>query len=630
MNSFYSKLLISCIFSILLFSFLQAQVDLQADSSNFQGKVTIDGTFENRGMVYPAEDGQIDQVLSTDGNGQLFWTDPFAVTGYEFLCQNPSDHTVQTFFGQSSDSCGYIYDSGGEFGPYSNDENLNFSILATDAILTRVILLDLATEVNRDTLWIQGQYYTGTIASPDTLIFDGGSTVLIEFQSDNINVDDGFKIYWDRFYYEGDSVTAPFAGFYFDPIKSSVGGGVNINQSWEKSGEKSVFFGYDANAAGLNSSAVGSYNHAEGQNSAAFGYANIAMGHASSAFGNSNSIEGFGGTAIGSNNHALGQGSTAMGIDNQTAGDTSLAVGYNNQADAVNCAAVGVLNNANGFASSAVGYDNDALGLQSSTFGNSNTASGEGSTALGYSNEVTAAYGSAIGYENSVSALRANAFGYNTTSNVFGMTVLGHYNQNISGSSTSWVLTEPIFVVGTGSSFLSKANGLVMLKNGNTGLGTNAPSYRLQLSSNSAAKPTSNVWTVASDARLKTDVEPYREGLEAISAIEPVWFSYTGAAEMPEDRGIGVIAQDLQHVAPYMVSEWSYVHPENGEKTDYLGVDNGAMTYMLINAVKELKMMIEEQKRTNREQRELIADQQAALETLKKSLSEQTKQNLDI
>src|SRR5690606_10294975 len=37
---------------------------------------------------------------------------------------------------------------------------------------------------------------------------------------------------------------------------------------------------------------------------------------------------------------------------------------------------------------------------------------------------------------------------------------------------------------------------------GNVGIGTQIPAYRLQVSTNSAAKPTSNTWTVASDARL--------------------------------------------------------------------------------------------------------------------------------
>jgi hypothetical protein len=125
------------------------------------------------------------------------------------------------------------------------------------------------------------------------------------------------------------------------------------------------------------------------------------------------------------------------------------------------------------------------------------------------------------------------------------------------------------------------------------GIATTTPAYNLQLGNNSAAKPTSNAWTIASDARLKTNVHAYTEGLEAVLAIRPVWFTYTGEAGMPRDTGVGVLAQDLREVAPYMVGTWTYESPD-GSKTEYLDVDNGPMTYMLINAVQEQQRMIEE------------------------------------
>ena len=43
--------------------------------------------------------------------------------------------------------------------------------------------------------------------------------------------------------------------------------------------------------------------------------------------------------------------------------------------------------------------------------------------------------------------------------------------------------------------------------NGRLGLGTETPNFQLQLSSDSAAKPTSNTWAVASDSRLKENIE---------------------------------------------------------------------------------------------------------------------------
>ncbi|PCH63733.1 MAG: hypothetical protein COC04_04100, partial [Gammaproteobacteria bacterium] len=84
---------------------------------------------------------------------------------------------------------------------------------------------------------------------------------------------------------------------------------------------------------------------------------------------------------------------------------------------------------------------------------------------------------------------------------------------------------------------------------GNVGLGTQTPAYQLQLSANSAAKPTTSTWTVASDRRLKENIKPYKGGLSDVLEITPVWFTYNGKAGMPKDTGVGVIAQDLQRIA---------------------------------------------------------------------------------
>lgn len=135
----------------------------------------------------------------------------------------------------------------------------------------------------------------------------------------------------------------------------------------------------------------------------------------------------------------------------------------------------------------------------------------------------------------------------------------------------------------------------MVINDGKVGIGTSAPTFQFEVATNSAAKPTSNTWTVTSDRRLKTDITPYANGLEDLMRIEPVWFTYNGKAGMPLETGVGVIAQDLQAIAPYMIKTWNYREPDGGT-TEYLGVDNGAMTYMLINAVKEQQGIIEDQR----------------------------------
>src|SRR6185295_491982 len=121
------------------------------------------------------------------------------------------------------------------------------------------------------------------------------------------------------------------------------------------------------------------------------------------------------------------------------------------------------------------------------------------------------------------------------------------------------------------------------------------PSYQLHLSTNSAAKPLSSTWTIASDQRLKKDVTDFTDGLQVIQQIHPVWFSYTGEAGMPAgERGVGTIAQELQKVAPYMVNEWTYTDEASGKETNYLDVDYHALFFMFINAFKEQQQLIQE------------------------------------
>ncbi|MFN5181761.1 MAG: tail fiber domain-containing protein, partial [Bacteroidota bacterium] len=172
------------------------------------------------------------------------------------------------------------------------------------------------------------------------------------------------------------------------------------------------------------------------------------------------------------------------------------------------------------------------------------------------------------------------------------------YGIYLSNSGNTTGARYGIYSIGETSNYLASE----------LGIGTTA-SYQLHLSLNSAAKPTSTAWTAVSDARLKTNIHPYTEGLNEILKINPVWFTYTGEAGMPKETGVGVIAQDLQKVAPYMVNEWTYYPNENrnNDRTAdpidpkskpgqvYLGVDNGAMTYMLINAIKEQQKQMEEQ-----------------------------------
>jgi hypothetical protein len=87
-----------------------------------------------------------------------------------------------------------------------------------------------------------------------------------------------------------------------------------------------------------------------------------------------------------------------------------------------------------------------------------------------------------------------------------------------------------------------------------------------------------------SDVRLKTDISPIRNALEIVKDLEGVVYTRKDSGK----RETGVIAQDVEEVFPFVVSENS---------DGYLGVAYGRMVGLLIEAVKDLSEQVEELKR---------------------------------
>ena len=148
----------------------------------------------------------------------------------------------------------------------------------------------------------------------------------------------------------------------------------------------------------------------------------------------------------------------------------------------------------------------------------------------------------------------------------------------------------------------------MVLKNGNLGLGVDQPTYRLQLATNSAAKPGSTTWTIASDARLKDLVGDYRSGLVEISALRPVRFHYkqdNARSHDPAPEYVGFIAQQAQAVFPEAVSEGA---------DGYLDFNMHAVNVAMVNAIQTLREQ-------NQSQQELIVDLHAQNEELKQRLA---------
>ncbi|MFL5753701.1 MAG: tail fiber domain-containing protein [Bacteroidia bacterium] len=215
---------------------------------------------------------------------------------------------------------------------------------------------------------------------------------------------------------------------------------------------------------------------------------------------------------------------------------------------------------------------------------------------------------------------------------------------NISTSTTNdWIIGER----GTSSSDLkiysygaSKDVVWIDRSLGNVGIGTTStPALQLELSTNSAGKPTSSTWTITSDRRVKKDFAQFSDGLNVLRQINPVTYKYNGLAHTPVDeQGIGIIAQDMQEIAPYTVKEISRTlspeeistfpgdistatvaidsaHTEQVTKGTILGFDAHPLFFVLINAVKELDSTVTALKAQLAGARTTNTDPQRSLET---------------
>jgi len=170
-------------------------------------------------------------------------------------------------------------------------------------------------------------------------------------------------------------------------------------------------------------------------------------------------------------------------------------------------------------------------------------------------------------------------------------------NIEYRGSATSVYAGKgagDIWAVGSGSD-LSNATTTkfaVDTGNGNVGIGTTSPSYQLQLSTDSAAKPSTNTWTIASDARIKKETGEYTKGLDAVCALRPVTYEYNGAAGFEADgkENISIIAQEAIEHFPECVGTFNAKLNEGDEdETELFNWNGHALTFALVNAIKELK-----------------------------------------
>ena len=102
---------------------------------------------------------------------------------------------------------------------------------------------------------------------------------------------------------------------------------------------------------------------------------------------------------------------------------------------------------------------------------------------------------------------------------------------------------------------------MTILETGNVGIGTTSPGNQLTLSTDSAAKPSTNTWTISSDERIKTNITQANldicyNNVKNIPLKRYTWKDsvYTHE-EVPDRSKLGWIAQDVEQYIPKAVEQ---------------------------------------------------------------------------
>ncbi len=275
-------------------------------------------------------------------------------------------------------------------------------------------------------------------------------------------------------------------------------------------GDYSFAAGYGTKASDNRSVALGYGTEANNQTSLAMGYQSRATGTISVAMGKNT-------LASGENSFALGQGTAASDFD-------SFAMGFESRATATQAIAMGDRTTASGWRSMATGSQTTAAGTQDAVvmgyktsspsgpqgiamgdqtivahlyaiaMGYKTGAHGQASTAMGVETNAGDHYSIAMGYKSRVMKGVSWAAGQETVAEEEhsvalgsfvrarfpGSFMFGRYNLT-SGTAGTWGSDNPIFVIANGTSDINRKNAVTVLRNGNVGIRTDAPTSRLHI-----------------------------------------------------------------------------------------------------------------------------------------------------
>ena len=243
---------------------------------------------------------------------------------------------------------------------------------------------------------------------------------------------------------------------------------VSMGAADTASGTYAISMGANNKASGFSSTTIGFQNYSSGSGSVSLGVRDSATNDYAISMGYVTKARGYASTSMGGSTEALGSYSTSMGYATQAIGPFSVSMGYADTASADYAISMGYATNAGGLGSTSLGVRTTAVGISSTSMGSETSASGEASTSMGYQTKASGA--------------GAVSMGYGTSARAFGSLAIGIFNDPIASSNPTGALeTNPLFIIGNGTGIDTRSNAMVVLKNGNIGIGTSAPTRQLEV-----------------------------------------------------------------------------------------------------------------------------------------------------
>jgi hypothetical protein len=163
------------------------------------------------------------------------------------------------------------------------------------------------------------------------------------------------------------------------------------------------------------------------------------------------------------------------------------------------------------------------------------------------------------------------------------------FKKSLTGSVNDWTVDQ----FGTSAANArfrifntTELNGLLILENGNVGIGTNAPTTRLYVNGDITA----NSIAGTSDIRFKTNIRPVENALDKVKGLRGVYYNWNQQAFPEKEFGtqseLGFIAQEVEKVVPEIVTK-------DKTKDEYRSVKYDKLVALLVEAIKEQQKQID-------------------------------------